>query len=329
MTFKVERNSKVPVYCQIADWLEGQIRNGTLKEGQRLPSERDMCGRTGAARNTVKRAYEELARRRCIVTGQGSGSYIECYDRENERKSAERSVREAVKKLCEKGLTWHEIEHVFLENIWNRIPEAEKIRVAWVDCSVEILHDTAREIEKACNVRVVPLLLDDVSENGSVLLSEAVDVVATTINHFEDLKHLVEKQAGGPHKFCMDMVVLTISRMCVSRLALIEADMRVVAVYAGEWYRYSLECYLNEFSVKGEVIYVPLDQVMNYLEHNSERRAVILPQDLQFKDGLVGRIYEYCREREIFCFPFEQVIDNGSLLHLKKQIQELWAKKGR
>ena len=329
MTFKILKESKVPVYCQIADWIEAQIKTGELKEGERLPSERDMCGRTGAARNTVKRAYEELERRRCIITEPGSGSYIEHYDLEKEKRKAEKTVETAVKMLWEEGLTWHEIEHTFLENIWKKVPETEKIKLIWVDCSKEILHDTAREIEKACNARVVPLLLDEVRDDPSVLFEEEADVVATTINHFEELKRLAEKSAGGKLDFYMDMVVLTVSRMCVSQLARIEDDMRVAAVYAGEWYRYSLECYLKEFSVKGRIEYIHLEQAMDYLERNSETTAVILPQDLQFDDGLVGNIYEYCRERDIFCFMFEQIIDNGSLLHLKKRIQEMWAEKGR
>lgn len=324
MTFEVDKGSGIPVYCQIADWIEEKIEEGTLKEGERLPAERKLCGLTGTARNTVKRAYEELSKRGRIVTELSSGSYVKSRDMMAEGKRMEQIASVAVQKLRHAGLTRHETEHLFLEYIWNHLPETEKIRTAWVDCSVEILQNTAAEIEQFCNVRVTPLLLDEVLENGGLLTAEKYDVVATTINHYDDIRRVMKQKSVEPPALDLDMVVLAVSRASVSQMAKIEKDMRVIVIYEEEWYRYSIERYLKEFSVKGTIQYIYLGEAMEYLTHNTDKKAVILPQDFLFHDGAVNELFRYCMERGIFCFAFQQIIDNGSLMHLKKQMQGKW-----
>lgn len=328
MIFEVDKSSKVPAYCQIADWLEGQIENGFFKDGERLPSERKMCILTGTARNTVKRAYEELLRRGVAHNGENGRNYVKNCDTGLQEKYAEKIARESIEKLRDCGLTWHKTEHLFLKYIWEHLPASEKLRLAWIDCSDEILQDTARELEKSCNVLVTPLLIDDLEADLSLLSGGGFDMVATTINHYDEVIQLWERAMAEPPRFEINTVVLTISKETISRIAKLEPDMQVIAVYGSELYRFSLQCYLEEFSVQGMIIYVPLDEVEKYLEQNTSRKAVILPQDFSYQDGEVRRIFEYCMDHAIFCLAFQQIIDNGSLAHLKKRIQQKWSGDG-
>lgn len=327
MISRIDKNIKVPAYRQIADQIEKLIDDGTFTEGTCLPAERKMCVLTGAGRNTVKYAYEELARRGLVVTKSGSGSYIKFRDKTTEKRKAEKTVEIAMQYFRDAGFALHETEHLFKEYIWNHLPEDEKVRIAWVDCSVEILRDVEAEIELFCNARVTSLLLDDVFANWKLLSEGNYDVMATTINHYDEIRQWMEKKGEPPLKCDMEMVILTVSRMTVSQMAQIEQDMQVLVVYESEDYRYSIECYLKEFSVKGKIRYVNLSDIVTYLIDNTEKAAVILPQDFSFRGGKVKEIYLYCAERDIFCFAFQQVIDSGSMIHLKKQIQEQWVRK--
>lgn len=300
MMFQVDEQSKTPIYCQIADWLQKQIEMGVYREGERLPSERKLCAYTGAARNTIKRAYEELERRGASSFGKNGGMYVKTRDLFDEEKEAEKKIHEAVEKLRNAGLSWHEADHLFLEYIWNHVPAAEKIKMAWVDCSVEFLQDTAREIEKNCNVIVTPLLFDEVVEDPGLLTEREYDVVATTVNHYEVIRQVAVKQTGGTLPFEMDMVVLSISRETVSRIAKIEKDMLVVVAYDEEWYRYSIERYLMEYAAEGEVFYGRLDEVQTRLSAcNIERTIVILPQDFSYGEGKVKNLFDYCMDHNI------------------------------
>ncbi|BDQ13278.1 MocR-like pyridoxine biosynthesis transcription factor PdxR [Sediminibacterium sp. TEGAF015] len=56
----IEKDSKVPVYRQIAISIINAIRNGTLKAGTHLPSSRELAKTLGVHRKTVIAGYEEL-----------------------------------------------------------------------------------------------------------------------------------------------------------------------------------------------------------------------------------------------------------------------------
>lgn len=328
MKFEIDTISGIPVYCQIADWVEKQLKMGILKEGERLPSERKMCELTGTARNTVKRAYEELWHRGIAGNEKNGRSYLKSRDRDSLESAAEIIAREAVIKLKSCGLSWHKTRHLFLEYIWEHLPVSEKIRLVWIDCSDEILKDTAKKIEKSCNALVTPLLMDDLEANPGLLSDGKFDVVATTINHYDEVMQLWERENGEPPRFEINTVVLTISRETISRIARLEPDMQIIAVYKSELYRFSLQCYLEEFAVQGRIIYMPLDNAKSFLEESTAQKAVILPQDLSYQGGEIRHIFEYCIDHNIFCLTFQQVIDNGSLAHLKKQIQQKWIEDG-
>ncbi len=328
--FQIDRESDQPLYSQIASWLEAQIRSGERRENDRLPSERSLCEMTGASRDTVKRAYRELSRRGCIETGRGSGSYVKKQDFAMKRSEAEALLRPVVKSLLEAGLNRHETELAFLEQLWNRLPESEKLRVAWVDCSIEILRDMARELGQSCNVRVTPFLLEELEADPQRLSAEDFDLIATTINHIDDLQRSLAEKTGRTLEEKMEKVVLAISRPTITLLAQLGEEMEVAAVYESEWYRSNMVRFLDELSVAGKKKMVPLSQAMEYLKRArrlGRRMAVVLPQDPDFRDGMVGELYRYCVEHEMFCILFRQVVDNGSLLHFKRQLQKRWIEK--
>ena len=323
----VEFQSGTPVYRQIADRIAGKIESGGIKEGERLPAERLLSLELGVSRDTVKRAYGLLENHGFIKKVQGSGSYASRPDLSAERKKVERILREAVIELNGSGLTFHEIENLFLERIWSRLPEREKVSVAWVDCSEEILKACAEELAGFCNAKVTPVLLDDVREDAGILISGGFDMVVTTINHVDDVKRLVKKKTGGELPFEVEMVVMSPSRLSISSVAKIEKSWTAVLIYHDEWYLYSMKRYLLELGMKGKGEYVRAEEALSYLERADKNTVVILPQDSDYMDGLPGKVRQYCEGHGLSCFQFCQTIDNGSLMHLKKKIQERWMKK--
>lgn len=47
-------------YVEIAESIKAKIRNGELKQGQKLDSEHQLCSVFGVSRQTVRRALEVL-----------------------------------------------------------------------------------------------------------------------------------------------------------------------------------------------------------------------------------------------------------------------------
>ncbi|MFC4685885.1 PLP-dependent aminotransferase family protein [Epilithonimonas pallida] len=56
----IDKESKIPVYRQIAISIINAIRSGTLKAGTHLPSSRELAKKLGVHRKTVVAGYEEL-----------------------------------------------------------------------------------------------------------------------------------------------------------------------------------------------------------------------------------------------------------------------------
>ena len=69
---------RLPAYQVLADDLRGQITSGRLRPGQRLPTEPELCLRSGVSRSTVREALRLLASQQLIVTTRGvtGGSYV-------------------------------------------------------------------------------------------------------------------------------------------------------------------------------------------------------------------------------------------------------------
>ena len=71
-------SGRAPAYQLLADDLREQITSGQLRPGERLPTEPEMCVRSGVSRSTVREALRLLASQHLIVTTRGvtGGSYV-------------------------------------------------------------------------------------------------------------------------------------------------------------------------------------------------------------------------------------------------------------
>lgn len=76
MDWKPERNSKIPLYKQIADYIERGISTGKFPADRLLPSERELASRLSVNRSTVVSAYQELQAIGVIERIKGSGTRV-------------------------------------------------------------------------------------------------------------------------------------------------------------------------------------------------------------------------------------------------------------
>ena len=63
-------------YKKIIDWITECIDDGTLKPGEKLPSENELCDRFGLSRQTVRHAIAKLAEDGLLESRRGSGTYL-------------------------------------------------------------------------------------------------------------------------------------------------------------------------------------------------------------------------------------------------------------
>ena len=76
MTVTVDPASAVPPYEQIRLQLAGQINDGSLPVGTKLPTVRKLAVDLGLAANTVARAYRELEGAKLLETRGRAGTFV-------------------------------------------------------------------------------------------------------------------------------------------------------------------------------------------------------------------------------------------------------------
>jgi GntR family transcriptional regulator len=76
MDIIISNSSPKPIYEQITSQIKAMILNGTLREGEALPSMRLLAKELRISVITTKRAYEDLERDGFIETVTGRGSFV-------------------------------------------------------------------------------------------------------------------------------------------------------------------------------------------------------------------------------------------------------------
>ena len=75
-TFTVDRQSPVPYYYQIEEWIRGLIASGQLKPGGKLPAEVKLGEQLGVSRLTVRRALENLMNDGLLIRRRAKGTFV-------------------------------------------------------------------------------------------------------------------------------------------------------------------------------------------------------------------------------------------------------------
>ena len=100
MDIIISNASGKPIYEQITSQIKTMILNGTLKEGETLPSMRLLAKELRISVITTKRAYEDLERDGFIETVTGRGSFVAGknleFVREEHLRMIEEKLQEAV-----------------------------------------------------------------------------------------------------------------------------------------------------------------------------------------------------------------------------------------
>lgn len=116
MNINISNTNGEPIYLQIAGQIKALILEGKLKEGEMLPSMRNLALELRISFMTTKRAYEELERDGFIESYTGKGSFVKAQNmelfREEQLKTIEALLGEAGERARKIGLTEDELHEL-------------------------------------------------------------------------------------------------------------------------------------------------------------------------------------------------------------------------
>lgn len=113
MKILISNSSDEPIYEQIASQIKSLILKNELKEGEILPSIRNLAKELGISVITTKRAYEELEKEGFTETVRGKGTFVAAQNKElmkeNKLKIIEEKLLDAVSESKMLGLELDEL----------------------------------------------------------------------------------------------------------------------------------------------------------------------------------------------------------------------------
>ena len=120
---EIDFRSGVSITDQIVEQIYDRIVLGELRNGEQLPTVRDLAQQLKVNFNTVARAYRILDQAGVINTQHGRGTYIlpEVPPQETEKSNElDRLTRDFLDQLERQGFTSAEIQAVFRRNLRER-----------------------------------------------------------------------------------------------------------------------------------------------------------------------------------------------------------------
>ena len=70
------KDSEIPLYMQVSEWIRENIYKGELGKGDRIPSENQIMEILQVSRGTVKKAVTMLVNEGLLVQVQGKGTFV-------------------------------------------------------------------------------------------------------------------------------------------------------------------------------------------------------------------------------------------------------------
>ncbi|MCL6572435.1 MAG: GntR family transcriptional regulator [Bacillus sp. (in: Bacteria)] len=84
----INKNSPIPLYYQLEEYIKALIEKGELKKGEALPAEREYAEKYQISRMTVRQAFTHLVNEGYLHRLQGKGTFV-----------AERKIEQILKRL--------------------------------------------------------------------------------------------------------------------------------------------------------------------------------------------------------------------------------------
>jgi DNA-binding transcriptional regulator YhcF (GntR family) len=213
--YRVNPESDVPIYQQLADAIYADIKSGKLPAGTKLATVREMADQLKIAHGTVKRAYDELEKMGAVEMTQGRGTYIR-YRPETSESKKERAM-DAIEKMLNQleSLDISPMEaKIFIDlKLRERAHLNKGISLALIECSPEVLYQLDEKMHKFSNVETYKYLYDEILKYP-YKIGEEMDIIVTSATHAKALENVIAER-GKIVKVALNLVPRTIMQLAL------------------------------------------------------------------------------------------------------------------
>lgn len=224
MEFYIEKHSSTPVINQIEEQIKFAVMMGIFRDGDTLPSIRDIEKQTGVHHSQIHKAYIALRRSGLLVLKRGKGSVI------STATDSPRSIsgnclklsQTTVMRARQMGLS----PTAFARYLSRHAQESERKApfISYVDIHEEIAMQTAAEISQLWQAPVKGLSFEELKAD----IAKGVSTPKILVNH---ILYEYARALGSGKEFMFIPVEVRVSERTISLLASIAPNSSVVLVH--------------------------------------------------------------------------------------------------
>ena len=194
---EIDRKSGVPIYIQVKNYIIDDVKNGILKIGDKLPTERELSQSLKVSRNTISSAYNLLEQEGILISYQGRGTFVAKEDRPWKQDTTKNKVVRLIDMALEEAIEMDLDLKEFLLIAKDRVKEKEdlikNINGIFIECNIEQARFFAQELTQNMGLNVLPMTLSqlkDKREADEKYINDA-QIIITTFNHVNEVKSLI------------------------------------------------------------------------------------------------------------------------------------------
>lgn len=174
--------------------LLGRINRGEYPLGGRIPPARALADEFGANRNTVGKAFQELARAGFVrlIPGRGGGTFVQ--RAESAATVAEEELRASLRPIIEqarvRGLSKTTLG-AMIQHLVDATFDARPPRIKFLECNVHDAQALVAQLEPIVGQRMELGIID---QEDLLALGDQYDLVVTTFHHLAEVARALNGQ---------------------------------------------------------------------------------------------------------------------------------------
>ncbi len=322
LNITIDKKNGIPLYIQVKKQIMYLIKDGTLRVGSKMPTERELSQELVVSRNTISTAYNELESKGVLRSIRGKGTFVAeeaiSWKSENSKKKINKFVDLALEEALEYGIDTED----FLELVTNRVNEKKdvinKITLAFVECNIEQSKMFSKEITQITKMNTVPLTLmdlDKMSDDTKDKLATC-EVVISPFNHVNDVNGFLK----GLNKEILG-VAINANLGSIVKIARHPSDTKFAFICLSEEFKFKIKSALDNAGLG--------DLSVEYFNGINE---IDLKRKIDKSEVLIvtpGRYKDVCKlnyeNKELIEFSY--TLEETSVKTLKSKIVELKCQK--
>lgn len=317
MNIKINRNNRIPLYIQVKKQIIYLIKNGSLRVGTKMPTERELAKELGISRNTISSAYNELEAKGVLKSIRGRGTFVAeevlSWKTDEGAHKVYKLIDIALEEAIECGIESEDFLDLVISRVKEKSEAINRITSGFVECNNEQAAIFSEEIREITKMNTIPFTLKQIHDMDEETIDRLnrCQIIISPFNHANEvnqLLHGMEKEVLG--------VATGLNLESIVRIARHPIDTKFSFICLSDEFIFRIESALDKAGIG--------DLKVKYFNGKDE---IKLKEAIDYADVLIvtpARVNEVHKlnidNKELIEFSY--IIDSESIKMLKSKIVE-------